>query len=106
MKGQFTIYDNPNPDSRGAYPYFVDVQDTLLDSLTTRVVIPIARADHLENRAISRLCPETTIRGERYVLLSHQLTNVPVAALKAPVGSLRDRRSDIVAALDFLLTGI
>jgi hypothetical protein len=26
--GQFTLYDNPNRESKDAYPYFVDVQNS------------------------------------------------------------------------------
>lgn len=103
--GQFTVYENLNPGSRAAYPYFVDVQNALLDSLATRVVVPLARADTLGHQRISTLCPEATVRGERHVLLTHQMTTVPVAALKTPVSSLRDRRTDIIAAIDFLVTG-
>jgi toxin CcdB len=103
---QFTVYENLNPDSRAAYPYFVDVQNTLLESLATRVVVPLARADSLRQHPINRLCPEASIRGEPHVLLTHQMTAVPVAALKAPVGSLQELRTEIVASIDFLVTGI
>jgi toxin CcdB len=103
---QFTAYENLNPASRAAYPYFVDVQNTLLESLATRVVVPLARADRLGQQPIGRLCPTASIRGEPHVLLTHQMTAVPLAALKAPVGSLHELRTEIVAAIDFLVTGI
>lgn len=103
--GQFTVYENLNPGSREAYPYFVDVQNTLLNSLATRVVVPLARADRLGHQRISTLCPEANVRGEPHVLLTYQMTTVPVAALKSPVGSLRELRTEIVSAIDFLVTG-
>jgi len=39
---QFTLYENENKNSKKAYPYFVDVQNDLLDELNSRVVIPLS----------------------------------------------------------------
>lgn len=44
---QFSLYDNLNADSKDAYPYFVDVQHGLLDSLNTRLVIPLTPLKYL-----------------------------------------------------------
>jgi toxin CcdB len=44
---QFTLYENLSPASRKVYPYFVDIQSELLESLNSRLVIPLARADRL-----------------------------------------------------------
>ena len=102
---QFTLYENTNRDSKQAYPYFVDVQNDLLDSLNTRLVIPLTPASLLgENMA--RLSPKAAIRGRDFFLLPHQMTNVPVSALTRPCGSLAHLRNDIVSAIDFLVTGI
>lgn len=103
---QFTLYENQNATSSAAYPYFLDIQDALLAPLASRVVIPLARAGQDSARPIDRLCPLVEIRGEQYVLLTFQLTNVPISALKAPAGSLQHMRQEIVAALDFLVSGI
>ncbi len=103
---QFTLYENQNQNSREAYPYFVDVQNSLLDSLTTRLVIPLTRYGYLDDSNISNLCPKITVNDDNYVLLTHQMTNIPVSALKAPVISLDHLRDDIIAAIDFLITGI
>ena len=102
---QFVLYENTNPDSRKAYPYFVDVQHSLLDSLNTRAVVPLISAKHLAEN-ITRLCPPVQIEGESFVLLTQQITNVPVSALQSPIGSLAYLRDEIIAALDFLVTGI
>lgn len=103
---QFTLYENQNPDSKDSYPYFIDVQNQLLDSLSSRVVIPLAPFVSLGKSNISTLCPVTTISGEDFVLLTHQLTSVPLSALKTPLASLEHMRDDVVAAIDFLVTGI
>lgn len=103
---QFTLYANSNPRSKKTYPYFVDVQNDLLDDLNTRVVIPLVAANQLPGSAIDKLCPIVSWDGEQFVLLTHQMTSVPVSALKAPVASLEHIRDTIVAAIDFLVTGI
>jgi len=103
---QFSLYKNRNRSSRNTYPYFIDVQNSLLDSLNTRLVIPLARSEQLAERAIGILCPVVEVDGERLVLLTQQMTNVPVSALGTEVASLAHRRDDIVAAIDFLVTGI
>lgn len=102
---QFTLYENTNEESREAYPYFVDIQNGLLDSLNTRLVIPLTPAANLAEN-IAHLCPTTTVDQDKLVLLTHQMTNVPVTALQRPKGSLEHLRVEITSALDFLITGI
>ncbi|MEA3412193.1 MAG: CcdB family protein [Pseudomonadota bacterium] len=103
---QFTLYENQNQDSREAYPYFVDIQNALLDTLNSRLVIPLTPSTYLDDSAISNLCPKITVDDNSYALLTHQMTNVPVSALKKPVASLMHLRDNINAAIDFLVTGI
>lgn len=103
---QFTLYENQNPDSKDNYPYFIDVQNNLLDSINSRLVIPLASYEFLGKSNISNLCPKTTVNNESFVLLTHQMTNVPLSALKVPLASLEHMRDEIIAAIDFLVTGI
>ncbi len=103
---QFALYENPNHDSKKTYPYFVDIQNGLLDTLNTRLVIPLTLSNNLGEEPIRNLCPTTTFGRDQYALLTHQMTNVPVTALQSPVGSLDHLRDEIVAAIDFLVTGI
>ncbi|TAN67806.1 MAG: hypothetical protein EPN17_10565 [Methylobacter sp.] len=35
---QFMVYENQNQDSKQVYPYFVDVQNNLLETLNSRLV--------------------------------------------------------------------
>lgn len=103
---QFTLYKNQNRKSKEAYPYFVDIQNDLLDTLSSRLVIPLTPCIYLDDSNISNLCPKTTLDDECFVLLTHQMTNVPLSALKTPVTSLEHLRDDIIAAIDLLVTGI
>lgn len=41
---QFDVFENPNKATNQAIPYLLDVQADLLDSLSTRVVVPFLAA--------------------------------------------------------------
>ena len=102
---QFDVYENTNQDSKNTYPYFVAIQNSLLDSLNTRLVIPLTPSRYL-SESITKLCPATTIDSESFFLLTQQMTNVPLSALQEPKGSLAHLQDEIIAAVDFLVTGI
>lgn len=102
---QFDVYENIDQDTKKLYPYFVDIQTNLLDTLNSRVVIPLTPVD--VNKEYPRnLCPMISIGKKDFALLSHQITSVPIGLLKRKAVSAKDRRLDIVSAIDFLVTGI
>jgi toxin CcdB len=45
------------------------------------------------------------VEGADYVMVAPQVAGIPRRLLDEPVTSLENRRADILAALDFLLTG-
>ncbi|MBE4112240.1 plasmid maintenance protein CcdB, partial [Vibrio parahaemolyticus] len=47
---QFSLYKNNDKNTATAYPYFVDVQSELLDTLNTRLVIPLTPTELLEKK--------------------------------------------------------
>ncbi|EOW9476927.1 CcdB family protein [Vibrio cholerae] len=89
-----------------AYPYFVDVQSELLNTLNTRLVIPLTPLDLLEKKAPSHLCPTIHIEQGDFVILTQQMASVPTKILVEPVADLSTFRDEIIAAIDFLITGI
>ena len=103
---QFTVYQNPNSKSRKAYPYLLDVQHSVIEDLSTRIVIPLGRLSDFRNEQMKTLSPIVEYNNEQLVLLTAQLTSVPAYVLKTPVGSLNALRTEIVAAIDFAITGI
>ena len=103
---QFSVYKNQDKRSKDAYPYFVDVQNSLLSDLNTRLVIPFAKPSSLHNTEVERLCPVISINGSDYVLLSHQLTSVPISVLSKEEISIESFRYEILDAIDMLITGI
>ncbi|PWQ94600.1 CcdB family protein [Leucothrix arctica] len=103
---QFTVYQNPNAASRKAYPYILDVQNSVIDELSTRIVIPLGRLNDFGSQQMKTLSPVVEHDGEKFVLLTSQITSIPLRLLKKPVGSLSVMRSEIVSAIDFAITGI
>jgi toxin CcdB len=103
---QFAVHRNPNRATRAAIPLLLDVQSELLESLQTRVVIPLYKAAAVREGIMERLTPLVEVDGERYVAVTPELAGVSRTALSIQVGNLSDRRDDIIAALDLLITGI
>jgi len=103
---QFDVYKNTSQNTQQAYPYFVDIQSPLISSLATRVVVPLGNLRDFNNQNIARLTPEISYEGQKLLLLTPQISSVPLHALKSPVGSLIAFRDEIIAALDFAITGI
>lgn len=103
---QFDVYANPGKHSHMAYPFLLDVQSALIAELSTRIVIPLARLDSFDKLSLPQLTPVVDYKGEKFVLLTPQISSVPNKALKNPVGSLVHMRSVIIASLDFAVSGI
>jgi toxin CcdB len=54
---------------------------------------------------MSHLTPSLAFDGENYLLMTPQLAGIARTELGTPVGNLATARQEIIAALDFLLTG-
>ncbi|OAI06355.1 plasmid maintenance protein CcdB [Methylomonas methanica] len=101
---QFTLYRNNNKQTRANYPYLLDVQAELLQSLKTRLVVPAINC--ATGPAIDKLNPLFTLGDEQYLLLIQQMAGIPVANLGETAADLSYLRTEIVAAIDILITGI
>ncbi|GAB3375546.1 CcdB family protein [Spongiibacter taiwanensis] len=103
---QFDVYENPSVNTRTAFPYLVDVQSPVIEDISTRIVVPIGKLQSFKNQAMTKLTPEINYDGERLLLLVPQIAAIPAKYLKAPIGSLAHFRDDIIAAVDFAITGV
>jgi toxin CcdB len=101
---QFDVYENPNEDTNQTVPYLLDLQADLLDGLATRVVAPLVAASAM-SRAVKHLNPRFKVKDNLLFMSTAELAGVPLSALGERVGSMREKRSEIIAALDFLFTG-
>ena len=99
------MYANSNPKTKGSVPYLLDVQSDLLDSLATRVVIPLIVTTKVR-QPITRLNPTFEIEGTEVLMSTPELAGVPRSTLGPLVKSLKEHRADIINALDVLITGV
>ncbi len=103
---QFSVYMNEDKATKRTYPYFLNVQNDLLDELNSRVVIPFSTPGVLKHRDAKKLCPIIQIEDRDFVLLTHQITTVPSAFLNSQIVDVSSFRVEIIAAIDLLFTGI
>ena len=101
---RFDVYENPNLASKAEAPYLLDVQADLLDNLATRVVVPLIKISAMGKTA-KHLNPRFTINKEQLVMSTAELAGIPVSDLGEKSGTLKERQDEIIAALDFLLSG-
>ena len=101
---QFDVVRNRHEESRAVIPYLVDVQAETFEPLATHLVIPLLR--QCEGvRLLDRLNPEVTIEGEKFFLSIPELAGVPLFNLGEKVDNVMHLRAEIIAGIDFLITG-
>lgn len=99
------VFPNPSAARAPGIPYLLEVQAELFRELPTTVVIPLGLPNVIETRPVLRLNPTLQFKNRRYVLLTQELAAILRRHLKAPVGNLGSLRTEIVGAVDLLLTG-
>jgi toxin CcdB len=103
---QFTVYKNEDRATKKTYPYFLNIQNDLLDELNSRVVMPFSIPASVKYRYAKKLCPIIMIEDKELILLAHQITTVPKSFLRKEVADISSFRPEIITALDLLITGI
>ena len=103
---QFSLYKNANKATQKNYPYLLDIQSNLLDDLSTTVVIPLMPKRLAGDHIISKLNPVIKIRSENFTVMTQNLSGIDRNVLGENVGDLSQYRSEIIAAIDFVLSGI
>jgi toxin CcdB len=101
---RFDVYQNPIAEQRKSVPYWLDIQSDFLESLQTRVVLPLRlRTD--ESLATQRLNPCFEIEDRMVFAETQNLTAVPRRLLRKHITSLRPQETQLEDALDFLFRG-
>ncbi|HIP52003.1 MAG TPA: plasmid maintenance protein CcdB [Campylobacterales bacterium] len=98
---QFDVYKNLNEATNKTFPYLLNVQNDLLSSMTTRVVVPLA----LGIEPIRHLNPTFTIEGQSLVMSTAEMAGISLAECSDFVVNLKENRNEIIDALDFLVNG-
>jgi len=102
---QYSIYQNKNENTKKIYPYLIDVQTSLLDSLETKLVIPLSLKKNFENKLIKNLNVIIEINGKEYIILTQQLAAIPKQFIGELVLNSSGKRQEILSSIDFLITG-
>ena len=71
---QFDVYRNPSSKTNRAYPFLVDVQNSVIDQLATRLVVPLTKNKTTNSLYMKNLTPEIEFEGETYLFLTQQLS--------------------------------
>jgi toxin CcdB len=103
---QFYAYKNPNPATRAQYPYLLDIQSDLLSELRTTVVIPLTPSKLAAPMSLTRLNPNIVIDGKSFTVMTQEIAGIDRNQLGAQAYNLSSYRSEIISALDFVLSGI
>lgn len=103
---QFDVYQNPSRNTRSLFPYIVDIQSPVISDIASRIVVPLGRLQNFKNESMKSLTPEIEYNGKKLLLLIPQIASIPSKTLKKPIGSLEHFRDEIIAAVDFAITGI
>ena len=95
------VYPHPDASLRKKTPYLLDVQNSHMGRLASRVVIPLRLAEDFALR-MRDLNPVFEVGGKAVVLDTAALAAVPLAELKKPITNLGTQSASVVAALDAL----
>jgi toxin CcdB len=101
---RFDIYTNPDAAERDVVPYYLDVQNNFLDTIQTKVVVPLHFAHSFELR-VRNLNPVFEVKGKPVVMNTAAIGAVPTSVLRRPVDNLAPQQLEITKALDTLLGG-
>ena len=102
---QFTIYANANAQTKQLYPYLLELQSNLLNELATCMVAPLALLSQHSQLAITRLTPVISVAGEDYLVQTMQLSAIARKQLGKAVSDASANNHEIIAAIDFLISG-
>lgn len=103
---QFIAYQNPNPATRRQYPYLLDIQNDLLSDLRTTIVVPLSPGEQVATLTISKLNPILQLGGASFAVMIQEMAGIDRSQLGQEAFDLALHRSEVIAAIDFVLTGI
>jgi len=99
----FTLYKS-HSSIQTEYEYLLNVQSSLLDDLKSRLVIPLIKKPFRKS-IIQILNPEIEIDNTTYIILTQQMASVPINYLGKLIENIEINRTEVLSAIDFLITG-
>ncbi|EBN4581224.1 plasmid maintenance protein CcdB [Salmonella enterica] len=103
---QFTVYSNTGKSA--VYPLLLDVTSDIIGQLNRRIVIPLLPVEKYPGSTRpKRLIPLVRLTDDKeYAVMTHEMASIPVRSLGAVFCDAYPHRSEIKAAIDFLLDGV
>ena len=98
---QFDVYRNHETQTKERIPYLLDIQNDLFGDLSTRLVVPLVSKSDL----LHKLNIEITVRNQKFVISTQEMSAVSMSLLDDKVFSLEDKADEILEAVNFLLVG-
>ncbi|MDA3950099.1 MAG: CcdB family protein [Spirochaeta sp.] len=102
---QFDIYLNEDKSTQTRFPYLLDIQVDLLSDLPTRLVVPLRRGTGAEPWVVSRLHPVLELGDTSVVAVFSEMAAVSSNVLGNRLGDARRQRTELIAAVDLMVTG-
>jgi toxin CcdB len=102
---QFDVHRSPAARHHEGIPYLLNIQSDHLDYLKVRVVVPLLRSDG-RDVMVRQLNPKFEVENVSVVMITQLIGGMPAMALGEVVANLADQRTEIIGAIDNLVTGI
>ncbi|EKK3319934.1 CcdB family protein [Salmonella enterica] len=103
---QFTVYSNTGKSA--VYPLLLNVTNDIIGQLNRRVVIPLLPVEKYPGGTRpERLVPLVRLADDKeYAVMTHEMASMSARSLGAVFCDASPYRTEIKAAIDFLLDGI
>ncbi|EBN4581253.1 plasmid maintenance protein CcdB [Salmonella enterica] len=103
---QFTVYSNTGKSA--VYPLLLDVTSDIIGQLNRRIVIPLLPVEKYPGSTWpERLVPLVRLTDDKeYAVMTHEMASIPARSLGAAYCDASPYRTEVKAAIDFLLNGI
>ena len=98
---RFDVHTHPDKSLRERTPFLLDVQNSHLGGLNTRVVVPL-RVVSVFPFQMRDLNPRFSVSGTEVIMDTAALAAFPALELRTAVSSLQSEADTIVSALDTL----
>ena len=103
---QFSVHQNKNKATQARYPLLLNIQNDLLATMQTCVVVPLTKVETMTHSPFSKLTPILSVQEQDYCMMTPQLAGIHKRELGAEVEVLTAYQHDIISAVDFLLSGV
>lgn len=103
---QFTVYSNTGKSA--VYPLLLDVTSDIIGQLNRRVMIPLLPIEKYPGSTRpERLVPLIRLADDKkYAVMTHEMASIPARSLGDVFCDASLHRTQVKAAIDFLLDGI